>query len=122
MPPIYTGKATRIPCGFNICPSNAFNTVGDETRVREPRDFQHTKDLMHVAAPSSRTVRKIFFLRQPMVSINGTKGGRHGSHLSESKEMRIVSKGSIPPIADNKSFRYRGQLCKISIADMAQGA
>jgi len=79
LPPISKRKAVRISCGLNTCPSNAFNTVRDEMRVGEPRDFQHDKDMIHVATPSSKMVRKMFLLRQLMVNMKVTEGGRHGS-------------------------------------------
>ena len=55
-PPIDIGKVVRIPCSLNTCPSNAFNTVGDEMRVGEPRVCQHNKDIIHIVVPSSRNV------------------------------------------------------------------
>ena len=91
LPPISMGKVVRIPCGLNTCPSNAFNTVGEETRVGQPRAYPHDKDIIHVAAPSSKIVQHMFFPRQPMVNMKVTKGGRRGSQLSKSKEIRLVS-------------------------------
>ena len=77
---------------------------------------------MKVVASSSKIVQQMFFPRQPMVNMKVTDGGRRGSQLSESNEIRLVSEGSTPPIAVNKAFHCVGKLCKTSKADMAQGA
>ena len=119
LPSISTGKAVRIPWGLKICPSNAFNTVGEEMRVGETRAYQNDKDIMQVAAPSSKTVRQMFLPRHPMVNMKVTDGGRWGSQLFESNEIRLVSEGSTPPIVVNKAFRCIGKLCKTSKENMA---
>ena len=77
---------------------------------------------MHVAAPSSRTIRHMFLPRQPMVNMKVTEGENHGSQLFDLKEIRLVLEGSTPPIADNEAFFCVGKLYKTSKADMAQGA
>jgi hypothetical protein len=54
------GKEGMIPCGQNEQPSKAVRRVGDGDKKGWPMAFQHAKDIMHVKAPLSTIVRKIF--------------------------------------------------------------
>jgi hypothetical protein len=45
-----------IPRGWNICPSNDFNSVANLLSIGELRGFQQEINVMQVKAPSSTTV------------------------------------------------------------------
>jgi hypothetical protein len=59
-PPKYMGKEGIIPCGQNEQLSKAIRRVGDGDKMGWTMAFQHDKELMHLKAPSSTTVWKMF--------------------------------------------------------------
>jgi hypothetical protein len=59
-PPNYMGKEGIMPCGQNEQLSKEVRRVGDGDKAGWLMDFQHTKDITHVEAPSSTTVQKMF--------------------------------------------------------------
>jgi len=61
------GKEGIIPCGLNVLPSNFIRNVGDRDTSSEPIDHKHDSDMTHIKAPSSTTVRKIFFEHEFMM-------------------------------------------------------
>jgi hypothetical protein len=56
LPPSITGNVGIIPCSLKTFPLKAFSIDYDGTISRDPRPFQHDRDMTHVEAPSSTTV------------------------------------------------------------------
>jgi hypothetical protein len=61
------GKEGMIPCGQKELTSKVVRRIGDKYKMGWLMAFQHAKDIMHVEAPSSTTVRKIFWVKFFMV-------------------------------------------------------
>jgi hypothetical protein len=59
-PPNCTGKEGMMPCGRNKQSSKVVRRVGDGDKMGWPMGFQHANDMMHVEAPSSTIVQKMF--------------------------------------------------------------
>jgi hypothetical protein len=56
-------KEGMIPCGLNERPLKAVRRVGIGDKMVWPMAFQHTNEIMHVKAPSSTTMRKMFWVK-----------------------------------------------------------
>jgi hypothetical protein len=56
-------KEGIIPCGQNERPLKVIRRVGDGEKICWPMAFQKANEIMHVEAPSSTTVWKMFQLK-----------------------------------------------------------